>query len=51
MNQPPFELEPSEFEIMRMNDKNGMTILVVEQQLFNWTIKRYTESMFWNTQW
>lgn len=51
MNQPPFELEPSDYEVMRATDKDGTTIFVLDQQLFNWSIKRYTHPYSWNTQW
>lgn len=47
----PFELEATEFEIHRQVSKDGKSIFVIEKQLFNWTIKRYTDKFSWNTQW
>lgn len=52
MNQePPFAVEVTDYEIMRATSKDGKTIFVVEMQMFNWTIKEYTEPIFWRTQW
>lgn len=47
----PFELEKTEVEIYRQVSPDGKTIFVIERQIFNWTIKRYTDSWSWNTQW
>lgn len=48
---PPFIVPGSAFEIYRVVDKDGQTVLVIEQQLFNVAIQRYTEPLFWKTQW
>ena len=47
----PFEVPLSPHEITRFPGKDGQSVLVVETQLFNWTIKRYSEPLSWDIQW
>ncbi len=48
---PPFHVPETEAEIYRVVDKDGRTVLVINQQLFNVALQRYTEPLFYRTQW
>jgi len=47
----PFEVPTSEWEICRWPSKDGKSVFVITQQLFNVAIQRYTEPIYWDTQW
>lgn len=47
----PFELEATEVECYRKVSKDGKSIFVIDRQIFNWSIKHYTDEYSWNINW